>query len=64
MVTMQIIVDGFYGWSKWARVNQNQVYLFKTHFGNSWVEATKAFTKVTKLVEATSFLFHFISYVG
>ena len=37
---------------------------FKTHFRSSWVEAMEAFIEVTKLVEETSFLFHFISYVG
>ena len=34
-----------------GRAYQNQV-IFKTHFGNSWVEAMEAFTDVTKLVEA------------
>ena len=64
MVRMKIMVNCFYGWSRWARVNQNQVYLFKTHFESSWVEAIEASTEVTKLFEATCFLFHFISYVG
>ena len=27
-------------------------YNFKMHFGSSWVEAMKAFTYVTKLVES------------
>ena len=35
-----------------------------TYFGSSWVKARETFTEVTKLVEATRFLFHFISYVG
>ena len=46
------------------RVNQHQVYLFKTHFGSSWVKAMDNFFEVYKLVEATHCLFHFISYVG
>ena len=29
----------------------------------SWVEGVEAFIEVTKLIEAISFLFHFISYV-
>ena len=37
---------------------------FKTDFRSSWVEAMEAFIEVTKLIEAISFLFHFISYVG
>ena len=31
---------------------------------SSWVTAMEAFTEVTKLVEVTYFLFHFISYIG
>ena len=39
-------------------------YNFKTHFGSSWFEAMEALTAVTKLIEASRFLSHFISYVG
>ena len=37
---------------------------FRTHFKSSWVEYMEEFTEVTKLVEATHFLFHFICFAG
>ena len=40
------------------------MYNFKTYFRTSWVEVMEAFNEITKLVEATHFLFHFIRYVG
>ena len=39
-------VNIFHGWSKWARVTQNQELFFKTHFWSSWVKAMEAFTEV------------------
>ena len=44
------MVNSFYCWSKWARVNQHQVKLFKTHFGSSWVKPWNHLLKLLNLL--------------